>query len=287
MKRARSSALWGFVSKPASLLMGLLSAWVLYRFLDWAVFQAVFRPDALACQAVGHAGACWGVVVEKARPILLGLDPTDHLGGLPLTLLLAVGAWIVSWPLALALAHGRRSHRVWLAGLCRTWIECVRGVPLIALLFLAAYLLPAVLPPEWQMPLAWRAGMALSLFSAAYLAEIIRSGLQSVPAEQIEAAEVLGLGFWGTQWRVVWPQALRAVLPALVSHAIGLLKDTSLVMVIGLHELTGGLSLGLGGDPVWRPFYLEAYLFVAAVYASLCLGLAWLGRRLEARWQRG
>lgn len=287
MKRAMTAALLGVVSWPVSLLMSLLGAWLLYLVLNWAIFQAVFRPDAQACQAIGHAGACWGVVVEKARPILLGLDPADHLGGLSLTLLLAVGSWVASWPLALALAHGRRSHRMWLSALCRTWIECVRGVPLIALLFLAAYLLPAVLPPDWQMPLAWRAGMALTLFSAAYLSEIIRSGLQSVPAEQIEAAEVLGLGFWGTQWRVVWPQALRAVLPALVSHAIGLLKDTSLVMVIGLHELTGGLSLGLGGDPVWRPFYLEAYLFVAAVYACLCLGLAWVGRRLEANWQRG
>ncbi|HET8869490.1 MAG TPA: ABC transporter permease subunit, partial [Aquabacterium sp.] len=107
------------------------------------------------------------------------------------------------------------------------------------------------------------------------------------PKEQTEAAAILGLSYWGTQWRVVWPQAFRAVLPAMVSHAIGLLKDTSLVMVIGLHELTGGLSLSLGGDPVWRPFYLEAYLFVAALYALACLSLAWLGRRLEARWPQG
>ena len=264
-----------------------LLAWVAYKVLDWAVFKAVFRPDAQACQALAHAGACWGVIAEKAKPILWGLDGADHLSGLPLTLVLAAVSWTLSLPLALLLASGRQSKWVWLSWPCRVWIESVRGVPLIALLFLAAYLLPVLLPPDMDVPLIWRASVALTFFSAAYMAEIIRAGLQTVPAEQSEAAAVLGLSWWGTQSRIVWPQALRAVLPALVSHAIGLLKDTSLVMVISLHELTGGLSLTLGGDPVWRPFYLEAYLFVAAVYASLCLTLAWLGRRLEARWQRG
>lgn len=271
------------IALPALALL----AWLAYVVLDWAVLKAVFRPDAQACQALAHSGACWGVIAEKARPILLGLEGSDQLGGLPLTLLLAGSAWAASMPLGLLLANGRQSKWRALAWACRVWIECVRGVPLIALLFLAAYLLPALLPNDWQVPLLWRAALALTLFSAAYLAEIIRAGLQTVPVEQSEAAAVLGLSYWSTQWRVVWPQALRAVLPALVSHAIGLLKDTSLVMVISLHELTGGLSLSLGGDPVWRPFYLEAYLFVAAVYASLCLTLAWLGRRLESRWQRG
>lgn len=269
-------------------LTGLLViAWLAWHVLDWALWRAVFRPDAQACQALAHSGACWGVVVEKARPILLGWSDSGQLGGLPLTLLLAGSAWLTSVPLALLLATGRRSSWRGLSWLCAMCIEAVRGVPLIALLFLAAFLLPAVLPPDWQVPLVWRATLALTLFSAAYMAEVVRAGLQTVPAEQSEAAATLGLSFWGTQWRVVWPQALRAVLPALVSHAIGLLKDTSLVTVISLHELTGGLSLSLGGDPVWRPFYLEAYLFVAAVYASLCLSLAWVGRRLEARCPRG
>ncbi len=274
-------------SRLATLPALLLLAWLTYVVVDWAILKAVFRPDAQACQALAHSGACWGVIAEKARPILFGLEGADQLGGLPLTLLLAAVAWTASLPLGLLLANGRRSSLPWLAWCCRVWIECVRGVPLIALLFLAAYLLPALLPASWQIPLLWRAAIALTLFSAAYLAEIIRAGLQTVPVEQSEAAAVLGLSYWGTQWRVVWPQALRAVLPALVSHAIGLLKDTSLVMVISLHELTGGLSLSLGGDPVWRPFYLEAYLFVAAIYACMCLSLAWLGRRLEARWPRG
>ena len=275
--------LWRWSTLPWLLLVAYLAWWV----LDWAVLKAVFQADAQACQALARQGACWGVVAEKGASILWGMEGADHLGGLPLTLALAGGAWTLSLPLALALATARRSNRTWMSWPARVWIESVRGVPLIALLFLAAYLLPVVLPDRWDVPLVWRAGLALTLFSAAYMAEIIRAGLQTVPVEQTEAASVLGLSWWGTQWRVVWPQALRAVLPALVSHAIGLLKDTSLVMVISLHELTGGLSLTLGGDPIWRPFYLEAYLFVAAVYATMCLTLAWVGRRLEARWQRG
>jgi general L-amino acid transport system permease protein len=128
------------------------------------------------------------------------------------------------------------------------------------------------------------AGMAL--FVAAYFAEIIRGGLQAVPREQIDAARALGLTGWQVQRHVVLPQALRMVIPALMNSVIGTLKDTSLVTVVGLFELTGALSLALGGDPLWRPFYLESYLFIALLYWLMCSGLsrysAWIERRLAA-----
>lgn len=193
-------------------------------------------------------------------------------------------SWLLSWPLAIGLALARRSHKRWLHWPAVAFIEGVRGVPVVTLLFMAAFLLPMLWPQGEAPALLWRATAVLSVFSAAYLAEIVRGGLQTVPKEQSEAAQTLGLGWWATQGRIVLPQALRAVLPALTSHAIGLLKDSSLVMVIGLHELTGGLSLSLSGDPVWRAFYFEAYLFVGLVYALMCLALARLGRHLEARW---
>lgn len=267
----------------------LLAAWLGWHVLDWAVFQAVFRIDPEACRAVGHQGACWGVIAEKARPILLGYFPQNDQtwGGLPLTLALFALSLGLSFPMAVALALARRSGPAWLSWAATAFIELVRGVPLVTLLFMAAYLLPAVLPQPYQVPLFWRALLALILFSAVYLAEVIRGGLQTVASEQSEAAEILGLTWWQTQRRVVLPQALRAVLPALVGHAIGLLKDSSLVMVIGLHELTGGLALSLGGDPVWRPYYLEAYLFVGLVYGLMCLGLSRLGLWLEKNWARG
>ncbi|KGM41769.1 hypothetical protein JY96_01140 [Aquabacterium sp. NJ1] len=328
--------------------MGLmLCAWVAWLILDWAVWHAVFKPDVMACQALQHQGACWGVVVEKMRPILLGhypyeqqwrpvvvlvasallclsawlagwrravsvqglgmllghvmaatalmrggfggleLVPFDAWGGLPLTLWLFLVSLLASTPLAIGLALARRSARIWLSMPATACIEVIRGVPLVTLLFMAAFMLPVLIPQEHPMPLVWRATLALTLFSAVYMAEVIRGGLQTVAQEQSEAAAILGLSWWQTQRMVVLPQALRAVLPALVGHGIGLLKDSSLVLVVGLHEFTGGLSLSLGGDPVWRPYYFEAYLAVGMVYALMCLGLSRTGRMLEQRWAKG
>lgn len=282
----------GWRTALASATGGVLLAWLLWQVLGWAVWRAEFRADAAACQALQHQGACWGVVAEKGTQWLLGRvveagpDAGWQLGGLPLTLLLFASSWLLSWPLAIGLALARRAEHAWLRWPAVAVIEGVRGVPVVTLLFMAAFLLPLLWPQGQAPALLWRAVAVLTVFSAAYLAEIVRGGLQTVPREQSEAASTLGLGWWGTQWKVVLPQALRAVLPALTSHAIGLLKDSSLVMVIGLHELTGGLSLSLSGDPVWRAFYFEAYLFVGLVYALLCLALARLGRWLEARWPR-
>ena len=186
--------------------------------------------------------------------------------------------------LAIGLASARHAGPRPLSWAAAAVIEGVRGVPLVSLLFVAAFVLPAFTPQPDSLSLLCRATLVMSLFSAAYLAEILRAGLQTVPASQAEAASTLGLSWWGTQWRVVWPQACRAVLPPLTSHAIGLFKESSLVLVIGLHELTGGLSLSLGGDPQWRPFYFEAYLFVGAVYGLACWGLSAWGARAERVW---
>ncbi len=341
---------WRDLAQVASWAVAGVVAW---HVLGWAVWRAHFSPDAAACQALAHTGACWGVIPAKwvnllfghypaaqlwrpvvvlgaavlglqmlwrasapqsgpnSRPmgalhaarllamglltallclVLMGgglglpLVPSAQWGGLPLTLVLALGSYALSWPLALALALARRSSHRLLSVAATTVIELVRGVPLVILLFSAAFLLPLLTPSPDSWSLLGRALFALTVFSAAYLAEVIRAGLQAVPVEQLEAASVLGLGYWGTQTRVVLPQALRAVLPALTGHAIGVLKESSLVMVIGLHELTGGLSLSLGGDAEWRPFYFEAYLFVGALYGGLCWALSLLSRRLERRW---
>ena len=273
---------WTALAAKALALLAL--TWLSWHLLRWSVIDAVFAADAQACQALGRQAACWGVVTEKARTLLLGMP--GHWGGLALTLLLFLVSWGLSWPLGVALALARRSPRRWLSWPATAFIETVRGVPLVGWLLAAAFLLPLVWPTSEAPSLGWRAGLALTLFSSAYLAEIVRGGLQAVPPEQAEAAATLGLGWWATQQRIVLPQALRTVLPALTGHAIGLLKDTSLVMVIGLHELTGGLSLSLGGDPEWRPFYFEAYLFVGAVYALLCTVLSRVGLHLERSWQK-
>ncbi len=293
MKPVASPLAMGAVLRAAISGLGLLVvAWLLWQLLGWAVWRAEFRADPLACQALQHQGACWGVVAEKGPQWLLGNivqrapGQAWQPGGLPLTLMLFGFSWLLSWPLAIALALARRSSRAWLHWPSVAFIEGVRGVPVVTLLFMAAFLLPLLWPQGEAPSLLVRAIAVLSVFSAVYLAEIVRGGLQTVPREQSEAASTLGLGWWGTQVRIVLPQALRAVLPALTSHAIGLLKDSSLVLVIGLHELTGSLSLSLSGDPVWRAYHVEAYLFVGMVYALMCLALARLGRHLEARWPK-
>lgn len=217
---------------------------------------------------------------------IFGLDPvpTNRWGGLPLTIGLAVVGLALAFPLALVLALGRRSQWPAVRTLCATYIELVRGVPLISVLFMASFLLPLLWPAGWQPDVLIRVLAGLSLFVAAYLAEIIRGGLQAVPRGQTEVAMALGFGRWPVQRDIVLPQALRIVVPALTNSVVGTLKDTSLVTVVGLFELTGALGLALGGDPTWRPFYLEGYLFIALVYWVLCFGLSrysvWLERRL-------
>jgi general L-amino acid transport system permease protein len=218
---------------------------------------------------------------------LLGLPPVPpgQWGGLPLTIALAVFSVALAFPLALALALGRRSRWPVARALCASYIELARGVPLIAVLFMATFLLPLLWPAGAQPDALLRVVIGQALFIAAYLAEVIRGGLQAVPAGQSDAARALGFSRWGVQRHVVLPQALRMVVPVLAGNVLGALKDTSLVTVVGLFELTGALSLALGGDPVWRPFYLEGYLFVAAIYWVMCFGLArysvWLERYLR------
>ena len=212
--------------------------------------------------------------------------PTSRWGGLPLTIGLAVVGLALAFPLALLLALGRRSSWPVARTLSASYIELVRGVPLISVLFMASFLLPLLWPAGWQPDVLVRVLAGLSLFVAAYLAEIIRGGLQAIPRGQVDAAVALGFSRWPVQRDIVLPQALRLVVPSLMNSVIGTLKDTSLVTVVGLFELTGALGLALGGDPVWRPFYLEGYLFLALVYWVICFGLsrysAWLERRLAS-----
>lgn len=226
------------------------------------------------------------VVLMRGGVAGLAYVPTNRWGGLPLTIGLAVVGLAMAFPLALLLALGRRSQWPAARALCATYIELVRGVPLISVLFMASFLLPLLWPAGWQPDVLVRVLAGLSLFVAAYLAEIIRGGLQAVPRGQTDAAVALGFGRWPVQRDIVLPQALRLVVPALTNNVVGTLKDTSLVTVVGLFELTGALGLALGGDPTWRPFYLEGYLFLALVYWVMCFGLsrysAWLERRLGA-----
>lgn len=214
-----------------------------------------------------------------------GLPPvaTDQWGGLPLTLLLATVSLALAFPLAVLVALGRRSPLPAVRTLCTVYVELVRGVPLISVLFMASFMFPLLLPAGRNPDVLLRVIAGITLFAAAYMAEVIRGGLQALPAGQHEAAASLGLGYWRTQGLVVLPQALATVLPGLMNNFIGLLKDTSLVTIVSLYELTGALGLALAGDPNWRPYKVEGYLFITLIYFALCFSMSRYALRVEAQ----
>jgi general L-amino acid transport system permease protein len=201
-------------------------------------------------------------------------------GGLILTLILASFGMAFAFPLSIVLALGRRSQMPMVRAACVAYIELVRGVPLISVLFMASVMLPLFLPSGMTFDKLLRAQLALILFAAAYLAEVVRGGLQAIPHHQYEAAEALGLSYAQRTLHVILPQALRVSIPPLVNTFIGLFKDTSLVLIIGLFDLLSTIKVSLQ-DPAWAGFGIEAYLFASAVYFVFCHAMSRYSRGLE------
>ena len=206
--------------------------------------------------------------------------------GLPLTLILATVGMIFAFPLAIVLALGRRSQLPAVRAVCVGYIELVRGVPLITVLFMASVMLPLFLPTGVTIDKLLRAQVAIILFAAAYLAEVIRGGLQAIPKGQLEAADALGLGYWQRTRLVVLPQALAMVIPPLVNTFIGTFKDTTLVIIIGLFDLLGTVTAALN-DANWRGTSVEAYVFAAAIYFCFCFFMSRYSQMLEREINKG
>jgi general L-amino acid transport system permease protein len=209
-------------------------------------------------------------------------------GGLPLTVLLTLIGMGASIPLGILLALARRSSLPLLRTLATLYIELVRGVPLITVLFTASFVFPLLLPQGMRIDVLTRIALGIVLFQAAYMAEVVRGGLQALPKGQYEAAAALGLSWWRTQQKVILPQALTLVIPSFVNSLLSTFMDTSLVTVVSMYDLTGALRLALG-DAQWRNFFLEGYLFIALVYFACCFAMSryshWLEQRL-GRWTR-
>jgi general L-amino acid transport system permease protein len=202
--------------------------------------------------------------------------------GLLLTLILATVSIILAFPFGVLLALGRRSQLPLLRGFATAYIEIVRGLPLIGILFLAQVMLPLVLPGEWRLDRLLRAIAGLVLFNAAYLAENVRGGLQSVPNGQGEAAKALGLNAPLSLALIVLPQALRTVTPAIAGQFISLFKDTSLLSLFALLELTG-MARSILAQPQFLGRYAELYLFIGLIYWLFCFSMSQISRRLESR----
>jgi len=205
---------------------------------------------------------------------------TNLWGGLLLTILLATVGILLSFPLGVILALGRRSELPVVRILSTGYIELIRGVPLVTILFMADIILPLFLPGEWRLDRVARAMGGITLFSAAYVAENVRGGLQAIPTGQIEAAHALGLNGVQTNLYIVLPQALRAVIPANVGLFISLLKDTTLVTIIGLLELLG-ISRAVLAQSESFGAQMEVYVFIAVVFFILCYAMSQASYRLE------
>jgi general L-amino acid transport system permease protein len=290
--RAAQGACWGFVAekyrfilfgtypfeqhwRPALATGLLLALWAgsLVR-LFWTWWLAPAWLAGLAAIGV----LMWGG--------MLGLPyvENERWGGLTLTLLLATIGIAAAFPVAILLALGRRSRMPAIQALCVAYIELIRGVPLISLLFMASVMLPLFLPAGVSIDKLLRAQIALVLFAAAYLAEVVRGGLQAIPAHQYDAADALGLRFHQKMLFIILPQALRIAVPPLVNTFVGLFKDTSLVVIIGLFDLLAAVKVSLG-EPAWSGFGVEAYLFTALVYFVFCFAMSTYSKRLEPQRQ--
>jgi general L-amino acid transport system permease protein len=205
---------------------------------------------------------------------------TNLWGGLLLTMLLALVGILLSFPLGVVLALGRRSTLPAIRIVSTAYIELIRGVPLVTILFMADVMLPFFLPGDVRIDRVMRAMGGITLFSAAYVAENVRGGLQAIPTGQIEAAQALGLHSWQTNLFIVLPQALRSVIPANVGLFISLLKDTTLVAIIGLAELLG-IGQSILAQPQSLGAHLEVFTFVGVIFFVLCYAMSQASYRLE------
>ena len=218
----------------------------------------------------------------------LGITPVDtrRWGGLLLTMLLSITGIVCAFPFGLLLALGRRSKLPIIRSLCVVYIELIRGVPLISVLFMASFMLPLFFPAGVTMDKLLRAQIGIIIFAAAYQAETVRGGLQALGKGQEEAAMALGLNYWQTMVFIILPQALRNVIPILVSGAISLLKDTSLVVIIGMFDLIGTANT-IVSNPTWLGKHVEAYAFVAGIYWVICFSMSRYASRLEVKFAAG
>jgi len=220
----------------------------------------------------------------------LPLVETSQWGGLALTLVVAGVGIATSLPLGILLALGRRSQMPVVRVVSVCFIELWRGVPLITVLFMASVMLPLFLPEGVNFDKLLRVLIGVALFSAAYMAEVVRAGLQAIPRGQFEAAATLGLNYWKSMGLVVLPQALRLVIPGIVNNLIGLFKDTTLVVVIGLFDLLGTVQAA-NTNAEWLGFAKEGYVFAGLGFWIFCFGMSrysqWLERKLHAGQKRG
>ena len=258
----------------AAMLLPLLIPAAPYKALNALLFFGIFPVLAFFLLVGGIAG--------------LPHVETRVWGGLLVTLVVAVTGIVVSLPLGILLALGRRSELPVVRWMSITFIEFWRGVPLIAVLFFATYMLPFFLPKEWTIDALLRALVGVALFAAAYMAEVVRGGLQAIPRGQYEGAMALGLGYWRMMGLIVLPQALRLVIPGIVNTFIGLFKDTTLVLIVAIFDFLGQLRAAFA-DPSWATptTMFTGFAFGGMVYFVFCFSMSRYSLFVERRLDTG
>ncbi|MEM1286576.1 MAG: amino acid ABC transporter permease [Pseudomonadota bacterium] len=246
-------------------------------------FKPMWNRSLLIIWPIGLA-ACW-ILLSGG---IFGLDhvPNNLWGGLPITLMLAVLGCLIAFPISIFLALGRRSNMPIIKAFCVGYIELIRGVPLITILFMASVMFPLFMPEGVTIDKLLRAQVAIIMFAAAYLAEVVRGGLQAIPKGQYEAADAMGLSYWQSMVFIILPQALKITIPPQVNTFIGMFKDTSLVLIVGIFDLMFTMR-GAIQDLEWRNYYKEGFVFVAIIYFVFCYSMSKYSQWLESELHRG
>ncbi|SMO68179.1 amino acid ABC transporter permease [Paracoccus laeviglucosivorans] len=291
----------------ASLIYPFLAVWLLWGGSFWSpvvalagfvigflVWRALARYGMLAFAAGVVAAAIWWLVLDKqvagalSSILPIGLRPvsSDQFGGFVLSITIGVAGIAMSLPLGVILALARRSDLPLVKTMAVMFIEFIRGVPLITLLFVASLLLNYFLPPGTNFDIILRVIIMVTLFSSAYMAEVIRGGLAALPKGQYEAADALGLDYWKAQRLIVLPQALKISIPGIVSTFIGMFKDTTLVVFVGLFDPLKAMADTIRASFEWKGAYWEPYIFVGSIFFILCFGMSRYSMYLERRLKR-
>lgn len=288
-------ACWVFIQQRFGQFMyGFYPSELRWR-VDVTVWLAIIGAAPLFLKKMPHK-ALYGISFLVVYPLLafwllhggLGLQEvsTSRWGGLMLTLVIGYVGIAGALPLGILLALGRRSKLPAIKVICVTFIEFWRGVPLITVLFMSSVMLPLFLPEGMNLDKLLRALVMVIFFEAAYVAEVVRGGLQAIPKGQYEAAAALGLGYWRSTALVILPQALKLVIPGIVNTFIALFKDTSLVIIIGLFDLLNSIKQATT-DPKWLGMSTEGYVFAALVYWIFCFSMSRYSMRLERKLHTG
>ncbi|MBV5277987.1 MAG: amino acid ABC transporter permease [Campylobacteraceae bacterium] len=251
------------------LFFALIAA---FKYLKSSVLKIIFA----------HIYFIAGFILVHGGYLGLELVPTDKWGGLMLTILVAAVGIVCAFPLGVILALGRQSHLPIIKSISVTYIEFIRGVPLITILFMSSIILPLFFPEGMTFDKLLRALIGIAMFEAAYIAENIRGGLQSIPKGQYEAGDAIGLSYWQKMFLVILPQALKVAIPNLVGVSIALFQDTTLVLIIGLFDLLAMVRLS-AADSYWLGYETEGYVFVTFIFWAFCYSMSSFSQRLEKR----